>query len=71
MFSGARSIGASEGAPVRLPIFFPGLDGAETHSLEHPCSFVNLISNRNRFEVRERPAGYHWCDFCLPARRDG
>jgi pimeloyl-ACP methyl ester carboxylesterase len=43
----------------------------ETHSLEHPCSFVNLISSGNRVEVSARPPGYHWCDFCFPARRDG
>jgi hypothetical protein len=43
----------------------------ETHSLEHPCAFVDLISSRNRFEVSERPTGYHWCVFCFPARRDG
>lgn len=43
----------------------------ETHSLESPCAFVRLISERNRRVVGERPAGYHWCDFCFPRRADG
>ena len=43
----------------------------ETHSLDHPCAFVRLISSRNRFETGQRPGGYSWCDFCFPARRDG
>lgn len=43
----------------------------ETHSLERPCAFVELISQRNRQPVSERPTGYHWCDFCFPARADG
>lgn len=43
----------------------------ETHSLERPCAFVKLISQRNRWVVGERPGGYRWCDFCFPSRADG
>jgi hypothetical protein len=43
----------------------------ETHSLDHPCVFVNQISNKNRREVGVRPTGFHWCDFCFPGRADG
>ena len=43
----------------------------ETHSLDHPCAYVRLISTKNYFVTSQRPAGYSWCDFCYPARRDG
>jgi hypothetical protein len=43
----------------------------ETHSLDHPCAWVSKISSRHRWLVGERPTGYHWCDFCFPARADG
>lgn len=43
----------------------------ETHSLERPCAWVHLISQRNRRLVNARPTGYSWCDFCFPAKADG
>lgn len=43
----------------------------ETHSLDRPCAWVRLISDRNRLVVSQRPAGYNWCDFCFPRRADG
>lgn len=43
----------------------------ETHSREHPCSFVEQIGRRNRWEVSVRPTGYRWCDVCFPRRADG
>ncbi|WP_456788941.1 hypothetical protein [Cellulomonas sp. P5_C5] len=43
----------------------------ETHSLDHPCVWVEKIAARNRWPVGARPAGYHWCDVCFPSRADG
>ncbi|WP_136517568.1 alpha/beta hydrolase [Cellulomonas telluris] len=43
----------------------------ETHSLDHPCAFVDDIALRNRVPVGARPAGFRWCDLCFPARADG
>jgi hypothetical protein len=43
----------------------------ETHSVEHPCSWVDQISPRHKWFVGARPTGYHWCDFCFPSRADG
>jgi pimeloyl-ACP methyl ester carboxylesterase len=43
----------------------------ETHSLDHPCAWVDQISPRNRWPVGAKPTGYHWCDFCFPRRADG
>ena len=43
----------------------------ETHSVDRPCAWVDLISTRNRVPVDAKPPGYHWCDMCFPARADG
>ena len=43
----------------------------ETHSLDRPCAWVDLISPRNRRPGDEKPPGYHWCDMCFPRRADG
>ncbi len=43
----------------------------ETHSLDHPCAWVDQIAFSNRWLVTDKPPGYHWCDFCFPALADG
>ena len=43
----------------------------ETHSLDHPCPWVDDIAGHHRRVVTARPVGYHWCDFCFRARADG
>lgn len=66
---GHASCGASISNEVEMLV--ANKRSRETHSLERPCAWTALISQRNRRTVTARPEGYHWCDFCFPRRADG
>ena len=43
----------------------------QTHSVRHPCPWVDKIALRNRRRTDVPLDGYNWCDFCFPERADG
>ncbi|MDQ6650438.1 MAG: alpha/beta hydrolase [Actinomycetota bacterium] len=67
----AGSAGCGVDVSFAMPTLVANRRTHETHSLDRPCSWVHLISPRNRVLVSVRPTGYNWCDFCFPRRADG